>query len=58
MPEFNIGHEGVCHGCAAGKHKRGPFPSSESQTTRVNAGQELEKLGSVLAQKNSPPSRM
>lgn len=30
MPEFNIDHEGVCQGCAAGTHTRGPFPSSES----------------------------
>ena len=31
MLEFNIDH-GFCQGCAARKHTKGPFPSSESQT--------------------------
>jgi len=35
MPEFNLNHEGVCQGCVAGKHTRGPFPSSKSQTTSI-----------------------
>jgi len=35
MPEFNMNHEGVCQGCAAGKLTRGPFPSSESQTFNI-----------------------
>ena len=35
MPEFNIDHEGVCRDCAAGKHTRGPLPSSESQTNDI-----------------------
>jgi len=35
MPEFNIDHEGVCRGCASGKHTRGPFPSSESHTIDI-----------------------
>jgi len=46
---------------SATSRERNPASKTQSkfgQTTRVNAGQELEKLGSVLAQKNSPPSRM
>ena len=35
MPEFNLNHEGVCQGCEAGKHTRGAFPSSETQTTNI-----------------------
>ena len=35
MPEFKVDHEGVCQDSAAGKHTRGPFPSSESNTTDV-----------------------
>eukprot|EP00253_Pinus_taeda_P024331 PITA_24331 len=29
MPEFQVEKEGVCLGCAEGKLKRGPFPSSQ-----------------------------
>ena len=32
MPEFQVKKEGVCPGCAKGKLKRGPFPSSQSKT--------------------------
>ena len=32
MPEFSNNHEGVCQGCAEGKHTRGPFPSSVTKT--------------------------
>ena len=32
MPEFRLEKEGVCPGCAEGKLKRGPFPSSQSKT--------------------------
>jgi len=32
MPEFRVEKEGVCPGCAEGKLKRGPFPSSQSKT--------------------------
>ena len=35
MPEFNMNHGGVFQGCAARKLTRGPFPSSESQTTDI-----------------------
>jgi len=35
MLEFNLDHEGVCHGCAIGKLMEGPFPSSQSQTTNI-----------------------
>lgn len=35
MLEFNMNHEGVCQGCATGKHTKGPFPSSESKTTDI-----------------------
>ena len=35
MPEFNMKHEGVCQGCAVGKHTKGAFPSSESYTTNI-----------------------
>lgn len=33
MPEFKVEHEGVYLGCAEGKLKRGPFPSSHSKTS-------------------------
>ena len=36
MPEFNMNHEGVCQGCAAGKLTRGPLPSSKSKTTDIH----------------------
>lgn len=29
MLEFKVEHEGVCHGCAKGKHTRRSFPSSD-----------------------------
>lgn len=32
MPEFGLEQKGVCPGCAEGKLKRGPFPSSQSKT--------------------------
>eukprot|EP00253_Pinus_taeda_P002262 PITA_02262 len=32
MPESQVEQEGVCPGCAEGKLKRGPFPSSQSKT--------------------------
>jgi len=32
IPEFRVEKEGVCQGCAEGKLKRGPFPSSQSKT--------------------------
>eukprot|EP00253_Pinus_taeda_P013641 PITA_13641 len=35
MPEFQVEKEGVCPGCAAGKLKRGPFPSSQSKTSDI-----------------------
>ena len=35
LPEFKVDHEGVCQGCATGKHTRGPFPSNESKTTDI-----------------------
>ena len=35
MPEFKVDQEGVCQGCAEGKHTRGPFPSSYSNTTDI-----------------------
>ena len=35
MPKFKVEHEGVCPGCAEGKLKRGPFPSSNSKTTDI-----------------------
>ena len=35
MPDFKVDHEGVCQGCAKGKHTRGPFPSSDSKTTDI-----------------------
>ena len=35
MPEFTNNHEGVCQGCAEGKHTRGPFPSSATKTSYV-----------------------
>ena len=33
MPEFQVEKEGVCLGCAKGKLKTGPFPSSQSKTS-------------------------
>eukprot|EP00253_Pinus_taeda_P009268 PITA_09268 len=35
MPEFKVEHQGVCQGCAEGKHTKGPFPSSDSKTTDI-----------------------
>ena len=35
MPEFQVEKEGVCPGCAEGKLKRGPFPSSQSKTSDI-----------------------
>eukprot|EP00253_Pinus_taeda_P004316 PITA_04316 len=35
MPEFQVEQEGVCPGCAKGKLKRGPFPSSQSKTSDI-----------------------
>eukprot|EP00253_Pinus_taeda_P016183 PITA_16183 len=35
MPKFNLNHEGVCQGCETGKHTRGAFPASETQTTDI-----------------------
>ena len=35
MPEFQVDKEGVCPGCAEGKLKRGPFPSSQSKTSDI-----------------------
>ncbi len=35
MPEFRVEKEGVCLGCAEGKLKRGPFPSSQSKTSDI-----------------------
>eukprot|EP00253_Pinus_taeda_P008421 PITA_08421 len=35
MPEFQLEKEGVCPGCAEGKLKRGPFPSSQSKTSDI-----------------------
>ena len=35
MPKFSNNHEGVCQGCAEGKHTRGPFPSSVTKTSDV-----------------------
>lgn len=30
VPQFLIGHEGVCKGCALGKNIKKPFPSSDN----------------------------
>eukprot|EP00253_Pinus_taeda_P001532 PITA_01532 len=35
MPEFQVEKEGVCLGCAEGKLKKGPFPSSQSKTSDI-----------------------
>ena len=35
MPEFQVEKEGVCPGCAEGKLKRGPFPSSQSKASDI-----------------------
>ena len=35
MPEFRVEKEGVRPGCAKGKLKRGPFPSSQSKTSDI-----------------------
>ena len=35
MPEFRLEQEGACPGCAEGKLKRGPFPSSQSKTSDI-----------------------
>ena len=35
MPKFNMNHEGVCQGCATGKHTKGTFLYSESKTINI-----------------------
>eukprot|EP00253_Pinus_taeda_P027737 PITA_27737 len=35
MPKFKMEQEGVCAGCAKGKLKRGPSPSSHSKTSGI-----------------------
>ena len=35
MLEFRVEKEGVCLGCAEGKLKRGPLPSSQSKTSDI-----------------------
>ena len=35
MPEFRLEQEGVCPRCAEGKLKRGPFPSSQRNTSDI-----------------------
>eukprot|EP00253_Pinus_taeda_P027121 PITA_27121 len=35
MPEFKVKNEGVCMGCAEGKLKREPFPSSHSKASDI-----------------------
>ena len=35
MLELRDDHEGICQGCAKGKHTRGPFPSSVTKTTNT-----------------------
>ena len=35
MPEFRDDHEGICQGCAEGKHTREPFPSSVTKETDI-----------------------
>ena len=35
MPDFTNNHEGVCQGCADGKHTRVPFPSSITKASDV-----------------------
>eukprot|EP00253_Pinus_taeda_P019375 PITA_19375 len=35
MPEFRVEQEGVCLGCAEGKLKSGPLPSSQSKTSDI-----------------------
>ena len=35
MPGLRDDHEGICQGCAEGKHTRGPFPSSVIKTTDI-----------------------
>ena len=35
MPDFKDDHEGVCQGCAEGKHTGGPFASSVTKTSDI-----------------------
>eukprot|EP00253_Pinus_taeda_P030674 PITA_30674 len=35
MPKFKVEHEGVCQGCAEGKHIRGLFPSTNNNTIDI-----------------------
>lgn len=46
--EFKLDHEDVCQGCEVGKHTRGPFPSSESQTTDIVQLVHSDLLGMFL----------
>jgi len=35
MPETRMDLEGVCPGCASGKHIKRPFPSSRTKTSQI-----------------------
>lgn len=35
MPKIRLDHDGVCQGCASGKHVKGPFPSSRSEINGI-----------------------
>lgn len=35
IPQIQVGHEGVCQGCASGKNVKGPFPSSSGKSKEI-----------------------
>jgi hypothetical protein len=35
MPQFSIGHQDVCRGCALGKYTKDVFPNSDSRSNGI-----------------------
>ena len=48
MPEIRMDHEGVCLGCASGKHIKGPFHSSRTKSSQVLQRIHFDLCGPML----------